>query len=71
MPRAPPVIAAASHVRLAHPNTNGGVRILRRGYNFVDGNNDLGRLDAGLFFLSFQRQTPSVRTGCNAHCRPT
>ncbi|WP_127472630.1 iron uptake transporter deferrochelatase/peroxidase subunit [Microbacterium sulfonylureivorans] len=49
------VIPAASHVRLAHPDTNGGVRMLRRGYNFVDGNNDLGRLDAGLFFLSFQR----------------
>lgn len=50
-----PAIAATSHVRLAHPDTNGGVRLLRRGYNFVDGNNDLGRLDAGLFFLSFQR----------------
>nr|WP_251051363.1 MULTISPECIES: iron uptake transporter deferrochelatase/peroxidase subunit [unclassified Microbacterium] len=44
-----------SHVRLAHPAQNGGVRILRRGYNYVDGNNDLGRLDAGLFFLSYQR----------------
>ena len=42
-------------MRLAHPDLNGGVRILRRGYNFVDGNNDLGRLDAGLFFLSYQR----------------
>ncbi len=30
-------------------------RILRRGYNYVDGNNPYGRLDAGLFFLSFQR----------------
>jgi deferrochelatase/peroxidase EfeB len=29
--------------------------MLRRGYNFVDGNDELGRLDAGLFFLSFQR----------------
>ncbi len=48
-------IAENSHVRLAHPDRNGGIRILRRGYNFVDGNNDLGRLDAGLFFLSFQR----------------
>ena len=48
-------IDAASHVRLAHPSLNGGVRILRRGYNFVDGNNELGRLDAGLFFLSYQR----------------
>ena len=48
-------IDAASHVRLAHPTLNDGVRILRRGYNFVDGNNQLGRLDAGLFFLSYQR----------------
>jgi deferrochelatase/peroxidase EfeB len=29
------------------------VRMLRRGYNFVDGSNGLGRLDAGLFFLAF------------------
>jgi len=42
-------------VRLAHPDTNDGVRILRRGYNYVDGNTVLGRLDAGLFFLSYQR----------------
>ncbi|WP_295013924.1 iron uptake transporter deferrochelatase/peroxidase subunit [uncultured Microbacterium sp.] len=44
-----------SHVRLAHPTVNDGVRILRRGYNYVDGNDDLGTLDAGLFFLSYQR----------------
>ncbi|MDF2508159.1 MAG: peroxidase [Microbacterium sp.] len=44
-----------SHVSLAHPEQNDGVRILRRGYNYVDGNNELGRLDAGLFFLSYQR----------------
>ncbi|MFB7843529.1 iron uptake transporter deferrochelatase/peroxidase subunit [Microbacterium sp. NPDC056052] len=44
-----------SHVRLAHPTINKGIRILRRGYNYVDGNNELGRLDAGLFFLSYQR----------------
>ena len=50
-----PAISRTSHVRLAHPEFNDGTRILRRGYNFVDGNNDLGRLDAGLFFLSFQR----------------
>ncbi len=48
-------IDADSHVRLAHPVFNDGVRILRRGYNYVDGNNALGRLDAGLFFLSYQR----------------
>jgi deferrochelatase/peroxidase EfeB len=50
-----PLIDSVSHVRLAHPEFNGGNRILRRGYNFVDGNTDLGRLDAGLFFLSYQR----------------
>lgn len=48
-------IDAHSHVRLAHPEQNDGIRILRRGYNYVDGNNALGRLDAGLFFLSYQR----------------
>ncbi len=48
-------IAEAAHVRLAHPSNHGGVRILRRGYNYVDGNNPYGRLDAGLFFLAYQR----------------
>jgi deferrochelatase/peroxidase EfeB len=44
-----------SHVRLAHPDSNGGLRILRRGYSFTDGSDGLGRLDAGLFFVGFQR----------------
>jgi len=48
-----PLVAMNSHVRLAHPTHNGGVRMLRRGYNFTDGNDALGRLDAGLFFLAF------------------
>ena len=43
------------HVRLAHPDSNGGARILRRGYNFVDGSDGLGQLSAGLFFISYQR----------------
>jgi deferrochelatase/peroxidase EfeB len=50
-----PAIDPRSHVRLAHPDMNGGIRLLRRGYNFVDGTTDLGRLNAGLFFLSFQK----------------
>ncbi|OJX62296.1 MAG: peroxidase [Micrococcales bacterium 73-13] len=50
-----PVIAADAHVRLAHPDHNGGAALLRRGYNYVDGNDALGRLDAGLFFIAFQR----------------
>ena len=49
-----------AHVRLAHPDTNSGATILRRGYSFTDGTDGLGRLDAGLFFLAYQRD---VRTG--------
>lgn len=50
-----PLIATTSHVRLSHPTNNSGAAMLRRGYNFVDGNDELGRLNAGLFFLSYQR----------------
>lgn len=49
-----------AHVRLAHPSAHGGHRILRRGYSFTDGTDGLGRLDAGLFFLAYQRDP---RTG--------
>lgn len=55
-------IDAHSHVRLAHPDVNDGTRILRRGYNYVDGNTSLGRLDAGLFFLSYQRSPEQFTT---------
>jgi deferrochelatase/peroxidase EfeB len=49
-------LPADSHVRLAAPSSNGGAALLRRGYSFTDGLDDrLGQLDAGLFFLSFQR----------------
>ncbi|MFE6699235.1 iron uptake transporter deferrochelatase/peroxidase subunit [Streptomyces sp. NPDC057718] len=49
-----------SHVRLSHPDSNGGASILRRGYSFTDGTDGLGRLEAGLFFLAYQRDP---RTG--------
>ncbi|WP_454051661.1 iron uptake transporter deferrochelatase/peroxidase subunit [Cellulomonas sp. Marseille-Q8402] len=49
------LIDPASHVRLAHPSANGGARMLRRGYTFTDGNDALGRLDAGLYFIAFTR----------------
>ncbi|QKV95295.1 deferrochelatase/peroxidase EfeB [Streptomyces sp. NA02950] len=49
-----------AHVRLAHPHSNGGARLLRRGYSFTDGTDGLGRLDAGLFFLAYQHD---VRDG--------
>ncbi|MCW2503417.1 MAG: deferrochelatase/peroxidase EfeB [Actinomycetia bacterium] len=54
-----PLIAEDSHVRLAHPDHNAGAHLLRRGYNFVDGSDGLGRLDAGLFFLAYQRDPRS------------
>ncbi|HET9254357.1 MAG TPA: iron uptake transporter deferrochelatase/peroxidase subunit [Pseudonocardiaceae bacterium] len=50
-----PLIDTDAHVRLAHSTSNNGAQILRRGYNFVDGTDSLGRLDAGLFFLAYQR----------------
>jgi deferrochelatase/peroxidase EfeB len=50
-----PLIDQNSHLRLAHPSENNGAALLRRGYNFVDGNDELGRLNAGLFFICFQR----------------
>ena len=37
------------------PGTNSETAILRRGYSFVDGSDGLGRLDAGLFFIAYQR----------------
>ncbi len=49
-----PLIPMLSHVRMAHPDSNGGAKILRRGYNFVNGTDGLGQLAAGLFFISFQ-----------------
>jgi len=50
-----PIIARDAHIRLVHPDMHGGARMLRRGYNFVDGTDALGGLDAGLFFLAFVR----------------
>jgi deferrochelatase/peroxidase EfeB len=54
-----PVVLARTpvdaHIRLAAPTENAGRRILRRGYSFTDGMDaELGQLDAGLFFISYQ-----------------
>ena len=50
------MIPADAHIRLAAPATNDGIQILRRGYSFTDGfDPELGQLDAGLFFIAFQR----------------
>jgi deferrochelatase/peroxidase EfeB len=53
-----PAVPPTSHVFLANP-TNAGTAILRRGYSFVDGSDGLGRLDAGLFFIAYQRDPES------------
>jgi deferrochelatase/peroxidase EfeB len=51
-----PTIPVDAHVRLASAQANDGERILRRGYSFTDGvDESLGELEAGLFFIAFQR----------------
>jgi deferrochelatase/peroxidase EfeB len=50
-----PLIPVDSHVAVVSPEHHDGVRMLRRGYNFVDGSNALGGLDAGLFFIAYVR----------------
>ena len=50
------VIPADAHIRLAAPATNGGQKLLRRGYSYTDGIDPVtGQLDAGLFFIAFQK----------------
>jgi deferrochelatase/peroxidase EfeB len=58
----PRTLPADSHVRLAHPETNDGIAILRRGYSFTDGLESLGELDAGLFFLAYMRDPEAFIT---------
>ena len=58
----PKALPADSHVRLAHPDTNGGAKLLRRGYSFTDGLESLGELDAGLFFLAYMRDPAAFIT---------
>jgi deferrochelatase/peroxidase EfeB len=51
-----PVIPTRAHIRVAATSSNDGERILRRGYSFTDGiDPETGELDAGLFFICFQR----------------
>jgi deferrochelatase/peroxidase EfeB len=51
-----PVIPEDAHIRLSSPEGNGGKRILRRGYSYSEPSPPgSGEIDAGLFFISFQR----------------
>jgi dye decolorizing peroxidase len=42
------VVPSSAHVRIAHPDTNRGARMFRRGYNYVDGG------ERGLLFVALQ-----------------
>lgn len=48
-----PLVHPQAHMTLAHPEFNSGTMMLRRGYNYTDGNDSLGRFDAGLFFITY------------------
>ena len=51
----PSAIPRSAHISVAGPASNGGERILRRGYSFNDGTDGQGGIDAGLFFMAYQR----------------
>lgn len=48
-------IANDSHLALAHPTKHGGAKLLRRAYNYSNGSDSVGRIAAGLLFISFQK----------------
>ncbi len=51
-----PSIPQDAHIRLANPQNNNRQRILRRGYSYSEGTEPgTGELNAGLFFIAFQR----------------
>lgn len=61
-----PLIPTDAHIRLAAPTENHGVRLLRRGYSFTDGIDPVtNQLDAGLFFVAFQRNRAPVSSRCS------
>ncbi|UKS28986.1 iron uptake transporter deferrochelatase/peroxidase subunit [Paenibacillus sp. HWE-109] len=52
------VTALDSHIRLSNPRAGESSereRILRRGYNFMENLDDVGRINAGLLFVCFNR----------------
>jgi deferrochelatase/peroxidase EfeB len=66
------VIPRDAHIRLASPVTNDGMKLLRRGYSYTDGiDAETGLLDAGLFFLAYQkdprRQFARIQAKLAAH----
>ncbi len=41
------------------------MKILRRGYNYTDGLNQYGQLDAGLLFAAYMNDRSSTSSGCS------
>lgn len=51
-----PAVPADAHIRLASPHNHDGNRILRRGFSYSEPTEaGSGQIDAGLFFICFQR----------------
>lgn len=48
-------IPTNSHMALAHPDKHGGAKMLRRAYNYSNGADRVGHIDAGLLFISYQK----------------
>ncbi len=66
------VIPLGAHIRRASPASNRGLKILRRGYSYADGNDPTtGLLDSGLFFIAFQKnahqQFVALQTALGQH----
>lgn len=57
-----PAIPATSHVALAAHENNGGLKILRRSYNFTDGMNADGQINAGLLFIAYMNDPAAFVT---------
>ncbi|AYG02554.1 Dyp-type peroxidase [Gryllotalpicola protaetiae] len=55
-------ISPTAHIALAAHENNGGLKILRRSYNYTDGLNQYGLLDAGLLFISYQNDPAHFET---------
>lgn len=56
------IIPADAHLRLSHPSTNGGARILRRGLNYTTSDPLTGSRESGLIFCAFQADIDSQFT---------
>jgi deferrochelatase/peroxidase EfeB len=55
MPMRDDTIPRDAHARLAAPQGNGGLTVLRRGYSYDNGRDNHGEHDAGLLLLLYQR----------------